>query len=258
MCFKVLDRKDASARWDRAKAVVIDEISMINGEFFDKLAYVGGKMKSVELTLGPRRGCPKEGAQEKPWGGIQLIVTGDFFQLPPVKPPNPRKVYAFQAECWDSCFDMQVELTQVFRQADSVFVDMLNEIRRGCCSDSTAHVLQSCDGRQCLENSLGVTYTRLYPHLKDVRMENEKELMALGTPSAVFKAKDELRTPNWLGQLNEAVPASLSLCIGAQVRVNYLTFETLHVIFVPLGVANATANRRCWRSAYLSYLPYLH
>jgi len=124
---KVKSHPPIVAQWRRAKALIIDEISMVDGDFFDKLEYVARMVRG----------------RTKPCGELQLIITGDFFQLPPVNPSNSQKVYAFQADCWYKSFEIQMELTHVFRQLDVGFVSMLNEIQQGKCSTPTLQRLQS-------------------------------------------------------------------------------------------------------------------
>lgn len=97
---------------------------------------------------------------DRPFGGIQLVLTGDFFQLPPVTKGNRKEgTFAFDAKSWSRCIpDRQIVLLrQVFRQRDSserrrsipriwpshkplvaAFVDLLNAMREGIVSDETA------------------------------------------------------------------------------------------------------------------------
>jgi ATP-dependent DNA helicase PIF1 len=113
---------------------------MLDGDLFDKLAHIATRFRRKP---------------DKPFGGIQLIMTGDFFQLPPVtKGSVPR--FAFEAKSWEDCIDMTVNLTKVFRQRDTgecdgvkrlrrkerlitlaEFIDMLNEMRFGRLSDAS-------------------------------------------------------------------------------------------------------------------------
>ena len=112
----------------------------------EKLEFLGRKLKK----------------KSSPFGGIQLFVTGDFFQLPPVSKGNELKKFAFEAPVWSSCFQIQIELTEVFRQSDSSFVALLNEIRRGHCSLETVEELRKCSTCPLAEN--GIVLTKLYPH----------------------------------------------------------------------------------------------
>ena len=114
----MIERKEKSVIWLKAKALIIDEISMIDGEFFYQLNFVANELREA-LN------------QKQMWGGLQLVVTGDFFQLPWVKPQNPDKFFAFQANWSNESFYKQIELTHVFRHSDRELVEMLKEIRRG-------------------------------------------------------------------------------------------------------------------------------
>lgn len=76
---------------------------MLDGELFDKLAHIATRFRR------------KPG---KPFGGIQLVMTGDFFQLPPVTKFGQPK-FAFEANAWKECIDTTINLTKVFRQRDT-------------------------------------------------------------------------------------------------------------------------------------------
>lgn len=203
---KVSAKRDARKRWIECSALIIDEISMIDGELFDKLEYV------ARAVRGPA-------CKNKVFGGVQLVVTGDFFQLPPVQPENPEKYFAFQADCWNDCFELQVELTQVFRQSDSEFVEMLNELRKGQCSPTTEVRLKCCD-RPVQATNTGILMTKLYPRKMDVGKENEQKLMSLNQETVAFIAKDDGKGEFALRQLeNVRAKKELYLSVGAQVML---------------------------------------
>lgn len=94
-------------RWLKTKVLIIDEVSMVDGELFDKLSSIGRTLRN----------------NGRPWGGIQLVITGDFFQLPPVPDTGPdskkkESKFAFDADTWSTSIDHTIGLTQVFRQKD--------------------------------------------------------------------------------------------------------------------------------------------
>ena len=74
---------------------------MLDGDLFDKLATIAQLIRK----------------NKEPFGGIQLIITGDFFQLPPVMKTGDAK-FAFEAQHWKECVPNMYNLTQVFRQKD--------------------------------------------------------------------------------------------------------------------------------------------
>ncbi|KAI5062957.1 hypothetical protein GOP47_0021504 [Adiantum capillus-veneris] len=206
---KVYGKQDCRDRWRRAKVLVIDEISMIDGDLFDKLDHVAREVRKANGNNNHAL-C---------FGGLQLIVTGDFFQLPPVKPSNPRKYFAFEADCWNNCFDLQVELKHAFRQSDEKLIGMLDEIRKGCQSPHTLQLLNSCF-RVLEDDGSGIAPTRLYPLKVDVREENSKELRGLGNPVFKFSAEDWVAGSFYRGMLDGMrLEKELDLCVGAQVML---------------------------------------
>ncbi|KIJ07606.1 hypothetical protein PAXINDRAFT_158369 [Paxillus involutus ATCC 200175] len=97
----------ARRRWMDAQALIIDEVSMLDGRLFDKLEAIARYIRNTE----------------RPFGGIQLILSGDFFQLPPVPDQDSTSrieaTFAFQAKTWRQCVDHMAILTKVFRQKDN-------------------------------------------------------------------------------------------------------------------------------------------
>lgn len=101
---KIRRNPKAKNRWLRTSTLIIDEVSMVDGDLFDKLSQIARTIRN----------------NGRSWGGIQLIITGDFFQLPPV-PDGGKKEgkFAFEAATWNTSIDHTIGLTQVFRQRDS-------------------------------------------------------------------------------------------------------------------------------------------
>ena len=114
--FKIKKNQKARNRWLRTKVLVIDEVSMVDGDLFDKLEEIARRMRN----------------NGRPFGGIQLVVTGDFFQLPPVPEGSNREAkFSFAASTWNTSIQHTILLTHVFRQRDPEFAEMLNEMRLG-------------------------------------------------------------------------------------------------------------------------------
>lgn len=100
---KIRRNPKAKNRWLRTSVLVIDEVSMVDAELFDKLSQIARIIRNTGRA----------------WGGIQLVITGDFFQLPPVPDRNKRDTkFAFDAATWNTSIDHTIGLTQVFRQRD--------------------------------------------------------------------------------------------------------------------------------------------
>ena len=112
---KIKRNSKGKQRWLRTKVLIIDEISMVDGDLFDKLEAIARAIRN----------------NGRPFGGIQLVITGDFFQLPPVPDYGKVAKFSFDASTWNTSIEHTIGLTQVFRQKDPVFANMLNEMRLG-------------------------------------------------------------------------------------------------------------------------------
>lgn len=99
---KIKKNAKARTRWMRTKVLIIDEISMVDAELFDKLEEVARIIRN----------------SGRPFGGLQLVITGDFFQLPPVPDSGKLARFAFEAATWSTSIAETIGLTQVFRQKD--------------------------------------------------------------------------------------------------------------------------------------------
>jgi ATP-dependent DNA helicase PIF1 len=122
---KVKSSRQAKSRWMNTKILIVDEISMLEADLFDKLALIGSRVRGVD----------------KPFGGIQLVLCGDFFQLPPVKRVKGDVQYAFDAQYWNQAVDFNVVLGQVYRQKDETFLQILNELRQGLVTPQAERLL---------------------------------------------------------------------------------------------------------------------
>ena len=87
----------------------------------------------------------------------QVVVTGDFFQLPPVTRGSQAVKFAFEADMWPQTIQKTFNLTKVFRQRDPEFVDMLNEMRFGRLSDTSIRKFRTLAREIVYEDGLGAT-----------------------------------------------------------------------------------------------------
>lgn len=100
LCWRVQANKSAANRWKSTAVLVIDEVSMISAELLDLIEQLARFVRN----------------DKRPWGGIQVVLVGDFFQLPPVeRAKEPR--FSFEADAW-STIDQCIQLQKVFRQRD--------------------------------------------------------------------------------------------------------------------------------------------
>ena len=194
-------RFSVRAGFDRIRSVealIIDEVSMLNGRTLDFLDFLARRLRG----------------DERPFGGIQMIVTGDFLQLPPVK-KDPAAAYdwAFDSRAWQSAGFKVVHLTKVHRQEDAAFVGALSEFRFGRVTGRNAQLLRSRVARFPDAN-----LTRLFTHNAQVDKWNAYRLGEIDSDLQVFNAA--LSGPEHQQQFlinNLLTPQQLELKRGARV-----------------------------------------
>ena len=155
--------------WLCIDLLVIDEISMLTNELLDKLDELAKKIR----------------ANTSPFGGIQLVLVGDFHQLPPVNRGGQTAPFAFKSSCWGSLINKTVELTLIQRQKDEVFQKILNEARVGELSKESCKILKKCQGRNWQENKIKPTL--IFPRRAEVDMINSANIKAITSPIHVFE-----------------------------------------------------------------------
>ncbi|XP_036910016.1 ATP-dependent DNA helicase PIF1 [Sturnira hondurensis] len=200
-CVALAQRPGVRQGWLSCQRLVIDEISMVEADLFDKLEAVARAVRQ----------------QNKPFGGIQLIICGDFLQLPPVTKGSQPPQFCFQAKSWRRCVPVTLELTKVWRQADQTFISLLQAVRLGRCSEEVTRQLQATATHQVGRD--GIVATRLCTHQDDVALTNERRLQELPGKVHSFEAMDS--DPEQARTLDVQCPVSklLQLKLGAQVML---------------------------------------
>lgn len=159
-------------RLSRLKVLIIDEVSMISPDLFETIDKILQKFKS----------------SKEPFGGVQLVLSGDFFQLPPISKGMREEKFIWQTVLWDSA-DLKVcYLSEKFRHDDLALISILDEIRSGCVSEKSMEVFRSCYKRKFPDN---FKITRLYTHNADVDRINEEELDKIQGDLMVFDSEEE-------------------------------------------------------------------
>ena len=174
---KTMKKNGVSKRWREADILIIDEVSMMSKKIFEILNLLA-KRSRRKLAL--------------PFGGLQVIFSGDFFQLPPVFRPALDDVdcgmFCFESPLWNWVFeeDAQIALVKNFRQTDNIYMEILNEIREGRLSEAHMAVLKKRVG-MTLDPALELTPTQIYPINAKVVDVNTLKLMELPEPSTIFE-----------------------------------------------------------------------
>lgn len=236
--------------------LIIDEVSMVRADLLDL----------VDLVLRHYRNC-----YHLPFGGVQVLLIGDLFQLSPVLRPEEwerMKVhytghFFFHSRVVQEADPVHIELTKVFRQKEQQFVDLLNQVRKG---ELTDEVIQRLNSRwdpdfQGPENG----YVTLCTHNRMADTINQAQLEKLESP--LFRYFGEVS-----GDFNEkALPAEevLELKMGARVmfirndssedkryyngKQGIVTYLDEYEIMVDCGQGSFAVGREIWENVQFSF-----
>ena len=132
-------------------------VSMVDGDLFDKISRIGSALRKSTRPFGGIQVLDACVLSKQHSFIMKIIVTGDFFQLPPVAKGNQAVKFAFEAQYWPEIIKKTFNLTKVFRQRDQQFVDMLNEMRFGRLSEQSIARFRSLSREIRYEDGLGAT-----------------------------------------------------------------------------------------------------
>lgn len=208
--------KKSKKPWDQAKwalvqnveIIIIDEASMLRSDQLDL----------IEIVLSSLRDHPK------PFGGVQIILVGDFFQLPPVVTPYDEKKYVdlsnpfcFQSQSWHHGKFYSINLNTNYRQSDQLFLDVLNKIRYGVVDTQVDATMSSRVG---VNIDGDIRPIRLFTHKINVETENIECLKKINEPKYRSVAEFTGKKIN-VEILMKDCPADekLYFCKGAQIMM---------------------------------------
>jgi len=184
------------------QVLIIDEISMLDVELFDKIS---------EYLCYMRKNT-------KPFGGLQIVLTGDFCQLEPVSGN-----YCFTSTIWNDLNLKTIYLHKLIRQdGDLEFQNILTKLRYGKCSLRTYNILASLSDTDFGEIKPTILYPRNFDVDKINKLESEK-LITSNAKRMTYEleypklSKNKEKTIRWIKSLD--LPESIQLCIGDQVVV---------------------------------------
>ena len=213
--------------------LIIDEISMVRADVLDAMDSVLRRYRE----------------HNKPFGGVQLLMIGDLQQLTPVVTAEEEALlqryydtpYFFASKALQAINYVTIELTHVYRQQDSGFITLLNNIRDGKASSAD---LQKLNERYnpSFQPEAGSDYIRLTTHNRTAEIYNEEQLRSLPNKAFSFRAQTEGTFPEY----NYPADYTLTLKVGAQVmfirndnngryyngRIGHVTYVDEHKILV--------------------------
>jgi ATP-dependent DNA helicase PIF1 len=199
---RVATNKYKAGNWKKIDVLIIDEVSMMSQKIFEILDSIGKQVRK----------------NSKPFGGLQIIFSGDFYQLPPVddrQNEDPAaSAFCFESPDWSGTFPVVVQLKKIFRQTDDVYTGILNQIRVGKLFKSALETLTPHIGKVLPETFVP---TILLPRRRDAELINAVELDKLPSEKKVYTlTKAEAIMPE------KAPPAQIS-AEQREMEYNFLT-----------------------------------
>lgn len=211
-----------------AKMLAIDEISMISADTFD---LVNQLLKIVRDN-------------SKPFGGLQLILFGDFLQLPPVITESSQgPTFCFESTAWNEAGLKVFLLQKIFRQNDDLFIKILNNLRFGSSTQEDFLILKQ--RYEAKDTDPIFRPTIITTHTQQANSVNQTYLEALKTPEQQFKAYflGDDKKYDFLRK-NCLAPEMLTLKIGTQVMMLKNTFQKDGVINGSIGIIKGFSERK--------------
>lgn len=176
LIFKIRKNKFTKALWKGTDILVVDEVSMLSLKLFNTLNAIGKAIRG----------------NQKPFGGIQVIFSGDFYQLPPVgdKDEPDTQRFCFESDDWNTVFhcDNQIELKKIFRQTDEIYSTILNQIREGKIKRKSNDLLLGYVDRT-FDANLITEPTKLFPTKNKVEQINISKMTTLTGEEKVFNIR---------------------------------------------------------------------
>jgi hypothetical protein len=201
-------RTERKRLFQELELLIIDEISMVRADLLD----------AIDFTLRRMRGS------QEPFGGVQLLVIGDLYQLAPIVKdyvwPTLNKYYEtpffFSSIAWQYSNALTFELNKIYRQEDESFIQILNNIRNGIKDENDIDRLNQNFNHK-LEASETITLTT---HNRKADAINQTELNRLDAQKFELEAKVK-------GQFNESsYPTNEKIVLKKGAQVMFLRNHT--------------------------------
>lgn len=202
-------------RFEKTKVLIIDEISMLSARTLDTIDAVSKLFKR----------------SSEPFGGMQVIFCGDFFQLPPIEKKSyqeeqtlfvdehesPNIPFAFTSKAWKTC-DLHIcYLAEQYRQQDDVLLGILADIRSGEVSQQTSEYLRT---RLLPDESIDIP--KLYTHNINVDTYNQQKLKELKTQPEKTYTMTSHGKPPMVAALKRSCMAPETLSIKPHALVMFV------------------------------------
>jgi len=217
---KIKNNKFSRDLWRTTEILIVDEVSMLSYKLFNLLNQIGKILRN----------------NTQAFGGIQIIFSGDFFQLPPVgNADDPDSVrFCFESEEWNVVFqkDNQVQLKQIFRQTDQIYANILNQIRNGKIKRKSFELLSQYVGRK-ISPDLIVEPTKLFPTRSRVDFINSSKMDTLTGEEKKYNLISKLDLE--MSKAEKAIRSEYSIQ-DIERELNYLTSNAICEIEITIKI----------------------
>lgn len=191
----VLRNRKAVSAWKTTQILIVDEVSMMSKSMFETLDYIG---KNVRKRY------------DKIFGGMQIVFTGDFYQLPPVGNDAETQAFCFESPIWNTAFpiDNHIELVTIFRQKDQIFQSILMNVREGKITESQIKILNKHVHREYnpVEHN-GCIPTKIFPTKSRVEQYNQYMFDQINEASYTYDYVVKTNCSTYLDGSNRTISA---------------------------------------------------
>lgn len=183
---EIVEKKYIKTKIEAAKVLIIDEVSMLHHFRLDMVDRVLKRIKK----------------SEKPFGGMQVVLCGDFFQLPPISRfGEAQSRFIYESSAWKQGKFTVCYLGENYRQVNDPSLDILNDIRSGEVSEQSYELLmsRSVGNIDAVEDGSALSQdlisTKLYTHNIDVDSINDGELIKMGGYESIYEMMSKGKKP---------------------------------------------------------------
>ena len=208
----VVNNTKLAKTWRRTQILILDEVSMLSKKIFEIIEEIARNIRK----------------NSSPFGGMQVVFTGDFYQLPPVgtdgEPDTER--FCFESPTWHQVFPVEnhIELKTIFRQTDPTYIDILLQIRAGELNEESKLLLQTYVRRDYdPEKHNGCIPTKLFPLRVKADYVNTTMFSKIQEKEYVFEAVRRTDCLTYLDSTKPIPSALLSKC--AKITTNEMEYE---------------------------------
>jgi len=200
--------------WRKAKGLILDEVSMLSKKVFEIIEELARTIKKTNV----------------PFGGMQVVFTGDFFQLPPVGDAEDEDSdrFCFESARWSAVFrpENQIELTTMFRQTDPEYIHILNQIRIGNLQENSCAILKERLNR-VYDSTTGCVPTKLFALRTKTDFINQQMFAKIKEPEFVFEIRVKTDCTQYLESGKPIETSKMCQCLEMSMHDQEMELEMM-------------------------------